>query len=69
MSVGDISEPIVRSSAIQIIKLVERQEARVKPFEEVKDAIFGTFYREEVNKRYSSWIKELRETAYIKIIF
>jgi len=69
MSAGDISEPIVRSSAIQIIKLVERQEAKVKPFEEVKDAIFGTFYREEVNKRYSSWIKELRETAYIKIIF
>jgi peptidyl-prolyl cis-trans isomerase SurA len=69
MSDGDVSEPIVKASAIQIVKLVERHEGSVKPFDEVKDAIFGILYREEVNKRYSSWIKELREKAYIKIIF
>jgi hypothetical protein len=35
----------------------------------VKNAIYGILYQEEVNKRYSSWIKKLREKAYTKIIF
>jgi parvulin-like peptidyl-prolyl isomerase len=41
----------------------------VKPFEEVREAIFEILYKEKVNKRYSSWLKELREKAYTKIIF
>ena len=69
MSAGDISEPIIGPSAIQIIKLREKQEKGVKPLEEVKDTIYRTLYLEEVNKRYSSWIKELREKAYTKVTF
>jgi len=66
---GSISEPITTPSGIQIIKLLERQKGRTKAFEEVKNAIYGKLYQEEVNKRYSSWIKKLREKAYTKIIF
>ena len=66
---GSIGEPITTRSGIQIIKLLERQEGRTKPLEEVKDAIYAKLYQEEVNKRYSSWIKKLREKAYTKIIF
>jgi peptidyl-prolyl cis-trans isomerase SurA len=69
MSPGDVSEPIIRPSAIQVIKLVEKQERRSKPIDEVRDAIYWILYREEINKRYASWIKELRENAYTKIIF
>ena len=69
MTPGDISRPITRPAGIQIIRLVERQGGGVKPFEEVRDAIFEILYREEINKRYSSWIKKLRKTAYTKIIF
>ena len=69
MSPGDVSRPIIRPSGIQIIQLVGREGGRVRPFEEVKDAIYEILYREEINKRYSSWIKELRESAYLKIIF
>jgi peptidyl-prolyl cis-trans isomerase SurA len=64
-----IGEPIITPSGIQIIKLLERQKGRTKPLEEVKNAIYGILYQEEVNKRYSSWIKKLREKAYTKIIF
>jgi peptidyl-prolyl cis-trans isomerase SurA len=64
-----ISEPIITPSGIQIIKLLERQKGRTKPLEEVKNAIYEILYQEEVNKRYSSWIKKLREKAYTKIIF
>lgn len=69
LSEDSISEPITTPSGIQIIKLLERQKGRTKPLEEVKDAIYGILYQEEVNKRYSSWIKKLREKAYTKIIF
>ena len=69
MSPGDISEPIVRPSGIQIVKLIENQEERLKPIEEVRDAIYQIFYQKEVNKRYSAWIKELKDKAYTKIIF
>ena len=69
MSPGDVSEPIVRPSGIQIVKMLGNQEERLKPIEEVRDAIYQIFYQEEVNKRYSAWIKELKEKAYIKVIF
>ena len=69
MSPGDISKPILSPSGIQIVKLIDNQEERLKPLEEVKDAIYQIFYQKEVNKRYSAWIKELRDKAYTKIIF
>ncbi len=69
MSVGGVSELIIRPSAVQIVKLLEKQETREKPLEEVRDHIHDILYRDEVNKMYSSWIKRLREKAYTKIIF
>jgi len=69
MSPGNISEPIVRPSGIQIVKLIDNQEERLKPIEEVRDAIYQIFYQKEVNTRYSTWIKELKDKAYTKIIF
>ncbi|MDY6971666.1 MAG: peptidylprolyl isomerase [Thermodesulfobacteriota bacterium] len=69
MSVGDISEPIVRPPSIQIVKLVEKEDKGIKPFGKVRNGIYGIFYQEEVNERYSSWIKKLRESAYVKIVF
>ncbi len=69
MSTGDVTRPIIRQAGIQIVKLLEKQDSGVKPFEEVRDAIFEILYKEEIDKRYSSWIKGLREKAYTKIIF
>jgi len=69
LSEGGISDLIVRPNGIQIIKLIERKEAKVKSFEEVKDAIYANLYNAEVNKRYMSWIKELRKGYYTKITF
>jgi peptidyl-prolyl cis-trans isomerase SurA len=69
MSPGDVTRPIIRQAGIQIVKLLEKQDSGVKPFGEVRDAIFEILYKEEIDKRYSSWIKGLREKAYTKIIF
>ncbi len=69
MSAGEVSGPITMPSGIQIIKVLEKHGGGVRPFEEVKDAIYGILYREELDSRFSSWMKELREKAYTKIIF
>ena len=68
LSEGGISEPIIRPSAIKIIKVLEKQEGKVKPLTEVRDAINETLFREKINNQYDSWIKNLRETAYTKIL-
>ena len=69
LNVGEVSDLIFRPSGIQIIRLLERHEKGVKPFEEVKEAIRATLYEEEVNKRYEAWVEDLRKQAYTKIVF
>lgn len=69
LSIGDVSDLIPRGGGVQIIKLLGRELEQTKSFDEVRDAIFDILYKEEINKRYGSWIKELRENSYTKIIF
>lgn len=69
MSAGEVSAPITMPNGIQIIKVLEKRGGGVRPIEEVRDAIHGILYSEELDKKYSSWIKQLREKAYTKVIF
>jgi peptidyl-prolyl cis-trans isomerase SurA len=66
---GQFTDLIIKKNGIQIIKLIKKQKAQARPFEEVKDAIYANLYQQEVNKRYMAWIKELRKETYTKIIF
>jgi len=66
---GGVSDLIIRQNGIQIIKVIKKQGGKEKSFEEMKDAIYTILYKEEINKRYDSWIKDLRESAYTKITF
>jgi peptidyl-prolyl cis-trans isomerase SurA len=65
---GGISDPLVRPNGIQIIKVTKKQMGKVRSFEEMREAIYGILYQEEVNVRYQNWIKELRESAYTRVI-
>ncbi|HJX34925.1 MAG TPA: peptidylprolyl isomerase [Desulfatiglandales bacterium] len=66
---GGISDLIKRENNIQIIKLIKRDRVKTKSLEEVRDSIYEKLYSEEVNKRYTSWLKELRESCFTKIVF
>jgi peptidyl-prolyl cis-trans isomerase SurA len=66
---GGVSAPIYRPYGVQILKVVARQAGGVVPFEEVKESIYDILYREEINRTYTNWIKDLREKAFTKIIF
>ena len=65
---GGTSDPLVRPNGIQIIKVVKKQTGKIRSLEEMKEAIYGILYQEEVNRRYQNWIKELRDSAYTQII-
>lgn len=69
LSIGGNTNLIERTNGVQIIKLLKREGGEGRELNDVKDAIFSAIYREEVNDRYMSWIKELREKSYTKIIF
>ncbi len=69
MPEGGVSQPIHRGNGVQIFKLLKRVGGEVKPFEEVRDSIYEILYRDEINRRYITWIKDLRESVYTKIIF
>ena len=66
---GGFSDLIFRPNGVQIIKVTNKEGGQEKSFEEMKDAIYSILYRKEINKRYDSWIKDLRESAYTKITF
>ena len=67
MAEGDVSFPDKNGSGPHIIKLLKRTDARVVPFEEAKDGIYDILYTEEINKRYASWIENLRKSTYTRI--
>jgi peptidyl-prolyl cis-trans isomerase SurA len=65
---GSVSGLIPTSKGIQILKVTQKQVGKVKPLEEVKDAVYSELYRQEINRRYDAWIKELRENSYTRIL-
>jgi peptidyl-prolyl cis-trans isomerase SurA len=69
MPIGGNSGLIERRNGIQIVKLLKREGGEGRNLEDVKGSIYSAIYQEEVNDRYMTWIKELRERSYTKIIF
>ncbi len=69
MKIGEVSDPIIRPFGIQIIKVLDKKAEGVKPLEEVRDYIYRILYNKEIEKRYTSWINELKKRSYIKIMF
>jgi len=69
LSSGEVARPIIRPDGIRIIKVVEKDGEGVKSLDQVRNAIQSILFREEVAKRYATWLSESRKRAYVKIIF
>lgn len=50
------------------IKLEERKERRLKPFEEVRDEIENMLFSQEEQKRLQEYLEALKNRSYIKIL-
>jgi len=69
LSPGEHTDLDLAPSGFQIIKLIEEKKARIKPFEEIRVAIYSKLYKEKVEKRYTTWLNKLKERSFIKVIF
>lgn len=65
MKDGDVSEPFWSGNGIHILRLNERKE--FKNPQELKEAVRQKLMDDKFIKEYRSWIKGLRERAYVEI--
>ncbi len=71
MHPGEVSPIVKTGNAFQFFKLLSQREGDLvvkAPYESVHDEIRDQLYRQEMEKQYNEWVKDLREKAYIKIL-
>ncbi|MFP3868639.1 MAG: peptidylprolyl isomerase [Desulfobacteraceae bacterium] len=61
--------PIEAPQGFQLFKLVDRRSGQRKSFEEAKPEIERILLQEEMAKKFSEWVKTLRDKAHIQILF
>ncbi len=65
---GEVSEPVLTQFGYHILKVTDKQPARISPYEEVRDFIRKYLQEGEIIKNSTSHIKKLRQEAKIEII-
>jgi peptidyl-prolyl cis-trans isomerase SurA len=60
--------PALTPQGVQLIQLMERRSGGARPFEEVAPEIRRILSQKEMEKKFSEWVKTLREKAHIKIM-
>ncbi|MGD8536043.1 MAG: peptidyl-prolyl cis-trans isomerase [Candidatus Aminicenantes bacterium] len=65
---GEVTPWIQFRNGWYLLKLVEKKEARLKPFEEARDDIERRLLGEKSQAKFEEFMKELKEKSYIKIL-
>ena len=65
---GEVTPWIQFRNGWYLLKLVEKKEARLKPFEEARDNIERRLMGEKAQVKFEEFMKELKEKSYIKIL-
>ncbi len=61
MKVGEIRGPIKSGGNYSIIKVLSREEEKVKTFKEAKSAVMGRYRKENLDKLNKEWMARLRK--------
>lgn len=67
LDVGAVSENVESPLGYHIFKISEKTPEKMKGFEDVKNDIEETIYKERVDKNLKKWLKEVRKNAYISV--
>ena len=62
---GRSSEPVVARGGLHVLQLLERQEARIRPFDEVKETIYGRERERLLTREFPKYLKELEEKSHV----
>jgi parvulin-like peptidyl-prolyl isomerase len=68
LKLGEVTPWIQFRNGWYLLKLVEKKEARLKPFEEARDDIEKRLLGEKAQVKFEEFMKELKEKSYIKIL-
>lgn len=66
MDPGEISDVIPASDSYYILKVENRNNATVIPFEQAQGAIREVLYQKEAQRLFAAWIARLKKSAFIK---
>ena len=67
LKIGEISDVISSPVGFHIIRVSDKRGAGLKPIEAVREEILRKIEDEKADKRYESWIEDLRKTSHIEI--
>lgn len=67
LAVGALSTPVVLLQGVALFRIEGRQEAKVNPFEHVRERAEGLWQREQADKAWERLLRSLRVKAKIEI--
>jgi parvulin-like peptidyl-prolyl isomerase len=67
MDPGEVGGPIRAERGFHVIKLMDRKDEQVRPFNEVKEQLRVALFSQEMEKQTRSWLQELRKKAHIDV--
>ncbi len=68
LAVGEMTPWIETKNGFNLLKVEERQESRLQPFDEVKKNVEERLFNEKKQKKLDVYMKTLREKSYVKIL-
>jgi|SRR5579885_2216086 len=69
LETNQLSEPVESPEGVHIIRLDEKKPPQFRPFAEVKNEIKGLVFQQKTEDTYETWMKDLKNKAYIEIKF
>ncbi len=67
MQIGEIAGPISNADGFSLIKLLERQEARLKTWEEARSEVIAQYKEQRAEELRAAWLQSLREKYGVEI--
>ena len=68
LNTGEFTSILDTDQGYQILYMEERTRTPGKSLDEASDEIREKLYNEIVNRKFESWLKDLRKRSHIKII-
>jgi peptidyl-prolyl cis-trans isomerase SurA len=67
MNVGEVSNVIRSTQGLYLLKVTEKRGGTTPPFDEIKNRVMEDYYRDEVTKRYTKWLSDLKTRSNVEI--